>query len=375
MHNHYLLSALREKFVCHSVSVDAGIKSIFSENNGIHSSRIPISAYKNVSHYLKFPILKNAFRSYTDFKISKLYSKYLFDQPGLIEFMDIHSEGYHFLETYHDRRKQTLIRSHTPFSLLRKFYNDSELRGVDTWYAFKREKQCFNWAQNITTPSKDLKKQLIEIFKIHKEKIKVIPNILDTNHFSPKNNIKNNHFNILHVGRFERAKGVETLIKAFIHLAKIYKDIHLTCIGYERGSSFDKCKNYLNQENLIDNVSFKGFIAYERLPEFYGKSDIVVVPSEIYESFSYTVAQGMACGKPVVASDIGGIPETVNKGQSGVLFETGNVQDLIEKIESLYLNETDRKYIGGKARVYAVNNFSIEALGPKYIEYYQSLVQ
>ena len=217
--------------------------------------------------------------------------------------------------------------------------------------------------------------QLIEIFKIHKEKIKVIPNILDTNHFSPKNNVKNNHFNILHVGRFERAKGVETLIKAFIHLAKIYKDIHLTCIGYERGSSFDKCKDYLDKENLIDNVSFKGFIAYERLPEFYGKSDIVVVPSEIYESFSYTVAQGMACGKPVVASDIGGIPETVNKGQAGVLFDTGNVQDLIEKIESLYLNETGRRYIGDKARDYAVNNFSIEALGPKYIEYYQSLVQ
>ena len=142
-----------------------------------------------------------------------------------------------------------------------------------------------------------------------------------------------------------------------------------------RGCSFDKCKDYLDKENLIDNVSFKGFIAYERLPEFYGKSDIVVVPSEIYESFSYTVAQGMACGKPVVASDIGGIPETVNKGQAGVLFETGNVHDLIEKIESLYLNETCRKHIGEKAREnYAVNHFSIEALSPKYIEYYQSLV-
>ena len=372
MHNHYLLIAIKEKFKCHSVSIDSEIKSIFSENNAIHHYRIPVPAY-NISHYLKFSILKNAFRSYTDQKISRLYSKYLYDQPGLVEFMDIHSEGYHFLKTYPQKRKQTLIRSHTPFSLLRKFYNNNELRGVDTWYAFKREKKCFKWAQNITTPSEDLKTQLIEIFKIRQEKIKVIPNILDTNHFTPKNNVKNNNFSILHVGRFEKAKGVETLIKAFIHLAKIYNDIHLTCIGYQRGSSFEKCKNYLNKENLIDNVSFEGFIPYERLPEFYGKSDIVVVPSEIYESFSYTVAQGMACGKPVVASDIGGIPETVNKGQGGVLFDTGNVQDLIEKIESLYLNENDRKYIGVKARDYAVNNFSIEALGPKYIEYYQSL--
>ena len=65
----------------------------------------------------------------------------------------------------------------------------------------------------------------------------------------------------------------------------------------------------------------------------------------------------------------------MNSGRSGVLFDAGNVQDLIEKIESLYLNETNRKYIGDKAREYAVNHYSIEALGPKYIEYYQSLVQ
>lgn len=374
MHNYYLLNALKENFKCHSVSINTESKSILLESNGIYNSSFSISGYKNISDYLRFPILKNAFRSYTDKKISKLYSKYLYDQPGLFEFMDIHSEGFHFLKTFSDKREQTLIRSHTPFSILREFYNHHELQGVDTWFAFNREKKCFNWAQNITTPSHDLKKQLIKIFKIRQEKIKVIPNILDTNHFTPKNNITNNNFDILHVGRFERAKGVETLIKAFICLAKTYKDIHLTCIGYERGTSFEKCKNYLIKENLIDYVSFKGFVDYEKLPEFYSKTDIVVVPSEIYESFSYTVAQGMACGKPVVASSIGGIPETLNSGKSGVLFDAGNVQDLIEKIESLYLNETNRKYIGDKAREYAVNHYSIEALGPKYIEYYQSLV-
>ena len=58
MHNHYLLSALREKFICNSVSVDTDIKSIFYENNGIQRLRIPIPSYKNISHYLKFPILK-----------------------------------------------------------------------------------------------------------------------------------------------------------------------------------------------------------------------------------------------------------------------------------------------------------------------------
>ena len=82
----------------------------------------------------------------------------------------------------------------------------------------------------------------------------------------------------------------------------------------------------------------------------------------------------MACGRPVVASNIGGIPETLNDGQCGTLFDTGNVKDLIEKIEFLYLNEILRKEMADKAREYAVNNYSIDALSPKYIEYYKSII-
>ena len=125
---------------------------------------------------------------------------------------------------------------------------------------------------------------------------------------------------------------------------------------------------------MMKKVVFQGFVDYWDLPAHYGKSDLVIVPSEIYESFSYTVAQGMACGRPVVASNIGGIPETLNDGQCGTLFDTGNVKDLIEKIEFLYLNEILRKEMADKAREYAVNNYSINALSPKYIEYYKSII-
>ena len=118
---------------------------------------------------------------------------------------------------------------------------------------------------------------------------------------------------------------------------------------------------------------FKGFISYDKLPAYYNQCDLVVVPSEIYESFSYTVAQAMACGKPVIASNIGGIPETLNNGNAGILFEPGNFEDLIEKIEFLILNKNERKYLGKKARAHIFDNYSIEILEPKYIRYYKSL--
>ena len=97
-----------------------------------------------------------------------------------------------------------------------------------------------------------------------------------------------------------------------------------------------------------------------------------MVPSEIYESFSYTVAQGMACGIPVIASKIGGISETVDHGKAGVLFNPSDHNQLSEKIEELIQNKTMREDLGIKARKFAVDNYSFEALKPKYIEYYQS---
>ena len=83
----------------------------------------------------------------------------------------------------------------------------------------------------------------------------------------------------------------------------------------------------------------------------------------------------MACGKTVIASKIGGIPQTLNNGNAGVLFSPGNELDLFEKIDTLYNNEIKRIGIGKKARKYVNDNFSINVLQPKYLGYYQSLIE
>jgi glycosyltransferase involved in cell wall biosynthesis len=323
---------------------------------------------------LKFSILKNAARSFVDQKISKLFAEKLKKESGIVEFMDIHSEGYLFLKKNPEKRKNVVIRSHTPFGLLKQYFNKTELKGVDTWFAFEREKKCFNWAGSITTPSKDLKSRICEMYRIDQDKVQVIPNLLDTNHFGPKDIKDSQNFTILHVGRFERAKGVETLIKSFISLSKKFNNIKLINVATPRGPSFNKCMDLLKKNKLDQKVIFTGFVDYNDLPEFYAKSDIVVVPSEIYESFSFTVAQGMACGKPVIASEIGGIPETTNYGNAGLLFEPGNVDQLTGKIEMLYANTDIREEFGRKARKYIVDYCSIESLKAKYIEFYQSIL-
>ena len=155
---------------------------------------------------------------------------------------------------------------------------------------------------------------------------------------------------------------------------KKFNNIKLINVGSSRGPFFNKCMDLLKKNKLDQKVIFTGFVDYPDLPEFYAKSDIVVVPSEIYESFSYTVAQGMACGKPVIASEIGGIPETTNYGNAGLLFEPGNVDQLTGKIELLYASTDIREDFGRKARKYIVDYCSIDSLKPKYIEFYQSIL-
>ena len=119
---------------------------------------------------------------------------------------------------------------------------------------------------------------------------------------------------------------------------------------------------------MIEKVKFTGFVSYENLPRCYADADVVIVASEIYESFSYTVAQAMACGKPVIASRIGGIPETLDFGRLGFLFEPGDKNSLMDMLSYVYNNQV--RDISKDARQYAVNNFSFEKLGAIYNDYY-----
>ncbi len=378
MYNYHLLNTLYKKFDFKIVSHQNSTNMNFYANMGIQ-----FVGYNNFHNDLynqltRLKILNNILRSWSDwnnsFEIMRTIDNNI---SGLIEFMDIHSEGYLYLKKFskENRKARVIIRSHTPWALLRKYYPKDIIKYVDSWWAVEREKYCFHNCDAITVPSNDLKKQLVNTFDITGDKIKVLPNLVDTDHFKPIDRDSNDLFTILHVGRFEEAKGAKTLLEAFALLAKKYKNVHLINCGPLDKSFLKKCKNLLMRKKLLDRVTFEGFISYKALPIKYADADLIIVPPEIYESFSYTVAQGMACGKAVIASKIGGIPETLNNGNAGLLFTPGHEIDLFEKMDTLYIDEKKRIDIGKKARDYIKDNFSINVLRPKYLDYYQSLIQ
>ena len=378
MHNYYLLQGIQNK-------LDVSLISSKNEKNhsSYHQKNIP---YSGISAHIpeiywrvaKIGFIKNGLRSLQDWLISLALAKAIeSDSSDIIEFMDIHSDGYAYLKRNPKKYRKTkvIIRSHTPWGLLRSYYSNEERQGFDAWWSLQRENYCFHSCDGITTPSQDLKNNLIKLYKLPKEKITVIPNIVDTDHFIPlPRNSDNQPFTFLHVGRFERAKGVMTLIKAFIEFSKVQKDCILINIGQPRGSAYENCHELLKSENMIDKVKFTGFVSYKELPRYYANADAVVVASEIYESFSYTVAQAMACGKAVISSSIGGIPETLNNGKIGLLYESGNTKELTECLIDIHNNDNLRIQFGKNARKFSVNEFSIERLKKSYLNYYKQFM-
>lgn len=130
------------------------------------------------------------------------------------------------------------------------------------------------------------------------------------------------------VGRFSEQKDHTTLIKA---IAKCPPEVHLLLVG--EGPLKQKCMDLSTELAIGDRVHFLGF--RRDVDRIYKTSDIVVLSSH-WEGFGLVAAEGMAAGKPVIASDVPGLAEVV--GGAGVLFEKGNSEELADKINELIID-------------------------------------
>jgi len=155
---------------------------------------------------------------------------------------------------------------------------------------------------------------------------------------------------ICYFGRLSREKGLATLLKAVKGTAA-----RLRIVG--EGPLRQELEKIIAAEGL-DNVVLTGFKSDRDLKKEIGKALAVVVPSEWYENNPLSVIEAFSSGRPVIGSAIGGIPELIQKGETGLTFEPGNAGDLREKIKSLLNNPALAARMGKTAREYARTHFS-----------------
>jgi glycosyltransferase involved in cell wall biosynthesis len=157
---------------------------------------------------------------------------------------------------------------------------------------------------------------------------------------------------LLYVGRVEDVKGIRTLIQAIKGMP-----FHLKIAG--TGDASERFKEFVQKGNYR-NVQFLGFQPKHSIFDLILNSMFVVCPSEWYENFPFSIIESFLFSKPVVASDIGGIPELVINGETGYLFEPGNVEDLRDKLLKLRNDEDLVKEMGVKARKHVCDIVNFE---------------
>ena len=145
---------------------------------------------------------------------------------------------------------------------------------------------------------------------------------------------------LLFVGRLEKRKGLETLIKAFLRLRAQGHHLRLVVVG--EGPERERCQS-LVPPSLRTEVLFVGAVSHNDLPRYHASADVFVSPAMGGESFGIVLLEGMAAGLPVVASNIPGYRTVMTDGVQGRMVPPGNAVALADALEALLANDKLRK--------------------------------
>lgn len=171
---------------------------------------------------------------------------------------------------------------------------------------------------------------------------------------------------LLFVGRLSEEKGIETLLHAKKKLPNL--ELHIVGDGPLRGL-------VTHAASTEPGIYWHGFQGSNFIFDRLNECDALVFPSECYENFPITILEAMAMGRPVIASRIGGLPEIVMGGETGLFFEPGNSQDLISKIEYFIANRRLAVEMGQAALSRYRDHYGAEKNFQMLKSVYQSLVR
>ena len=194
---------------------------------------------------------------------------------------------------------------------------------------------------------------LVSLFGAERDRIAVAPIGVDCERFRPMDKITArerlgipfDEETLLYVGRLDRIKGADVLVRAAGLLAE-RAQMRVRFVGGEVDADYAAELRSLASELRIDErITWAGVVANDELPWHYAATDLVIVPS-YSESFSIVAAEAMACGAPVVASDVPGPASFIEDGVSGRLVPAGDAPALARAICELLDDEEQRRHLG-----------------------------
>jgi len=241
--------------------------------------------------------------------------------------------------------------------------------------SLKLTKFVLDRCDKIITTSERNKIIITKKFMIQKEDVSIIRNGYDERIFAPmdKNNARNqlslkkNSKIILCIGNLIDVKGHKYLIQSMKKIVSHIIDVHCIIIG--RGDKI-KLKMQIENEGLNNNISIINGVPHQEIPFWINACDLFVLPS-LDEGFPTVIPEALGCGKPVVATSVGGIPEIINRKFLGLLVEKENYSELADSILMALQKDWDFDRISN----YAKKNYTWDIISKEILNIYKSVVE
>ena len=232
-----------------------------------------------------------------------------------------------------------------------------------------------NQSDGVTAVSEYLKKETLSHFDVKRE-ISVIPNFIDTNRFKRldasdlKQNLCPNCEKVLvHVSNFRPLKNAKHVVEVLYRLKQDGYPIKLLLVG--DGPDRMPAEHLARELGVYEDVRFMG--KQEAVQDILSIADVFVMPSAS-ETFGLAALEAMACGVPVVASNIGGLPELIDHGENGFLCPLNNVDAFSERIRQIISDDSFQNKMGAAARKKALEQFANEKVIPMYESLYEQTI-
>ncbi len=197
--------------------------------------------------------------------------------------------------------------------------------------------------------------------------VTMIPNFVDTERFHPdagKPRKKGSPPRAVHVSNFRPVKRVPWLLEAF---ARAVGDRKAELVLVGDGPDQAACREAVVRLRLGERVTFLG--ERDAIPEVLSPADVFVLTSR-EESFGLSALEAMSCGTPVMATDVGGVSEVVDDGETGMLAAVDDLDGFAAKLRALLFGDVDAKKMGARAREVAVERFAREKIVTLYEDCY-----
>lgn len=286
-----------------------------------------------------------------------------------IDIVNIHNWGIFFegyLATKKSKRAKLILTVHGPYTeygsgLIAKF--KKKLRHFVECQSAKSD-----YVAKIVTVSDSIQKYIIADIGILQDKLITIHNGISVTHYQPTKN--DSVLKLITVGRLAAIKNHRMMFEALKICVEVNRDMHLTIVG--DGPERQALEEYARDLQLSNYITFLGF--RNDVQELVSGHDIFVMSSD-YEGISIAILEAMSMAKPVVSTNVGGVPETIQHYKTGLISPKGDAPKFASAILELGGSSELQQVIGRNAKQFFLDNFHENIVLEKYTNLYNSCIE